>query len=289
MKTCQVLSLSGGGSFGSLEIGILSNIVPSFSPDIITGVSAGALNAGFLSHYQDNLSQGVDELHQLYASLDNDQIYKRDLLNFENSWSYYSTEPLRHTIRRQLETRNTTTTNKKITLIGTTNLYTGLLDKYHFESLSKPDQEELLLATSAIPLLFPPIHFQNQLYVDGGVLANEILFGFDEFMNTCDFYNITFITSHANFETITKIDSFSEYMKRLVNMVVTNFDNQLSEVISEESSKGKCSTIKGDIHFYYPDPTKIASYSVLDFSHGDELYQIGKQNTIYEYYPYCPK
>lgn len=282
MTICNILGLSGGGSYGAIEVGILSQL--QLQPiDIITGISAGGLNAGLLSYYFHNISQGIDKLHEMYTSLSDDQIYSRDLLNIEKSWSYYSTEPLRQTIHKELETNEYIVKGK--TVIGATNIYTGLLDKFQFETFSKQEQEQILLATSAIPLLFPPVSFQDQLYVDGGVIANEILYGFEQF-TTCDYYNITFIASHAGVESITHIDSLTDYVKRLFSMVITDFDNELSEIISEKSN-GKCSNLKGEIHYYYPDPDKLASFSVLDFSHGEELFALGQQHHIYEYYPYC--
>lgn len=48
---CNVLALSGGGAFGAVEMGILDGLVASgrapTSYDILTGISAGGLNAGF--------------------------------------------------------------------------------------------------------------------------------------------------------------------------------------------------------------------------------------------------
>lgn len=43
------LSFSGGGSFGAVEIGILKRIneIEPKNYDLYTGISAGALNAGF--------------------------------------------------------------------------------------------------------------------------------------------------------------------------------------------------------------------------------------------------
>ena len=51
-KVCNILSFSGAGSFGAVEVGILdrmSSSLPTF--DMLTGVSAGGLNVGFLSYY----------------------------------------------------------------------------------------------------------------------------------------------------------------------------------------------------------------------------------------------
>lgn len=47
---CRVLSLSGGGSKGAYEVGVMQTIVNSLEAphnqyDVITGVSVGAINA----------------------------------------------------------------------------------------------------------------------------------------------------------------------------------------------------------------------------------------------------
>ena len=58
--TFNQLAFSGGGAFGAVEIGILKRI-NELNPkkyDMYTGISAGGLNAGFLSFY-DDLSVGV--------------------------------------------------------------------------------------------------------------------------------------------------------------------------------------------------------------------------------------
>jgi len=49
------LSFSGGGAFGAVEIGIIKKIRESYAVpyERYTGISAGGLNAGFLSHYAD--------------------------------------------------------------------------------------------------------------------------------------------------------------------------------------------------------------------------------------------
>ena len=55
------LSFSGGGSFGAVEIGIAKQIAekePTKAYDLYTGISAGALNSGFLSYYKD-LNTGI--------------------------------------------------------------------------------------------------------------------------------------------------------------------------------------------------------------------------------------
>ena len=50
INCCKVLTLSGGGVYGSFESGVLSKLFEQNSTyDIITGISSGSLNAGYLS------------------------------------------------------------------------------------------------------------------------------------------------------------------------------------------------------------------------------------------------
>ena len=55
------LSLSGGGSYGAIQIGILKKVIETDykNYDLYTGISTGALNAGILSYYSD-INVGTD-------------------------------------------------------------------------------------------------------------------------------------------------------------------------------------------------------------------------------------
>ena len=52
--TCRVLAMSGGGSLGAIESGVVSNLVHNYnrSWDFLTGVSAGGLNAGWMRCFE---------------------------------------------------------------------------------------------------------------------------------------------------------------------------------------------------------------------------------------------
>ena len=71
------LAFSGGGAFGAVEIGILKKIY-ELEPkkyDMYTGISAGGLNAGFLSFY-DDLSIGIKRAETLYSNMRNFKVYE---------------------------------------------------------------------------------------------------------------------------------------------------------------------------------------------------------------------
>ena len=169
--TFNQLAFSGGGAFGAVEIGILKRI-NELNPkkyDMYTGISAGGLNAGFLSFY-DDLSVGIKRAESLYSDMRNFKVYR---LLPETGVSLLNTEALFDTLTTVVNKMP----NKAVvkTMIGATNLYTGKLDVFQFDTKTAEDQVKILMSTSAIPIVFPPISYNNYLYADGGTLSNELL------------------------------------------------------------------------------------------------------------------
>lgn len=289
IDTCNILSFSGAGSFGAVEAGMLNNILssqPGIQYDMITGVSAGGLNAGFLAYYNDGkrLQDGVQNLRAIYNSMTNDDVYVRDIMDITTNWAYYDTSVLRKTLKQQLEKLDTEITHP--TLVGSTNLNTGNLDIFRFDKSTKPEQLNILMATSAIPFLFPPekivVDGITNVYVDGGAISNEIISGVMSYIN-CNRYNITFITASEKMEANNNIDSLQVFAKRVVEVIVTNFNNQLASIISNP-----CETnVRGNINYCYPKTDKLNNYSFLDFNNGEVLYNIGNDYLVCDVYNYC--
>jgi predicted patatin/cPLA2 family phospholipase len=283
-QSCDILSFSGGGSFGAVEVGILSKIALD-KYDMITGVSAGGLNAGFLSYYNSdniNLKDGINNLANIYIGMNNSDVYKHNFDQIQRTWSYYDTEPLRTTINSELLKMELTKLKPtKPTLIGSTNLNIGFFEIFEFEKKTLKEQVDILMATSAIPFVFPPQHINNNYYIDGGAIANEILNGIEGYLE-CEYYNITFITSSEKINQIKTIDSLETYAKRIIQVVLNDFNNELAEII-----QNTCENPKGKINYCYASSDKLENYSILDFSHGNELYNIGKNEFICEEHNYC--
>ena len=296
MKTCNILSFSGAGSFGAVEVGILdrmSSSLPTF--DMLTGVSAGGLNVGFLSYYSvsgSSLTQGITELKNTYFEMSNDSVFQHNTAQIARTWSYYDTAPLRKTIESKLAPlsyRGIPT----VALIGSTNLNDGTFQIFQFEKESKLRQVQIMMATSAIPLAFPPENIQGTYYVDGGAVANEIISGVESFLaKGCDKYNFTFITASEGLAQVKTIDSFNDYVRRVVKVVMTDFNNELAEIIDAPCTSGTASgttssSSKGAIQICHPVGDYLSKYSSMDFSYGKELYEIGYNHFTCDSYPYC--
>ena len=73
--------LDGGGARAAYQVGLLRCLVknrPDLELPIITGVSAGAINAAFLAARQGSLTDAVEALTRLWSTLTVDQVFRVD-------------------------------------------------------------------------------------------------------------------------------------------------------------------------------------------------------------------
>ena len=271
----EQISFSGGGAFGAVEIGILKRII-SENPkkyDRYTGISAGGLNSGFLSYYS-NINEGVKDAETMYSNIHNNDIY--EIMPITRN-SLLNTKPLKKT----LNTIVANMSNEPVieTIIGTVNLYTGNLDTYLYDStLDTDDKIKLLMSTSAIPVVFPPIQFKGYMYADGGTLSNELL----DIVHSPDYLNITYITPYDTMiEDDNAIDTIEEMIMRTFRVVKHNYNNPITQL------NQNCETPYGEINYYYVDDTSLSEYSMLNFNKGKELIDIGYLNTKSKKFKLC--
>ncbi len=118
--------LSGGGARGAYQVGflrVLAREFPDVVPGILTGVSAGGINAAYLAARQEPFAQRVEDLAAVWAGLHIDDVFRvdvRDLTSRLVRWggrlvsggrtllplarSLVDTDPLRGLLERMLQT-----------------------------------------------------------------------------------------------------------------------------------------------------------------------------------------
>lgn len=168
----RVLVMSGGGSHGAFEAGVVKSLVDKgVRWDAIAGVSVGALNAAVLCQFKkDEQAGAVLRLKEFWDQVKGNQsIYKRW---FPFGWlhglwkgSLYNTAPLQKTVHDQLDRGALNQSDVKL-LVGAVCLETG---EYTYVSGSDPNIQDWVLASSAFPGAFCPIKVRGNTYVDGGV------------------------------------------------------------------------------------------------------------------------
>jgi NTE family protein len=268
------LSFSGGGSFGAVEIGMLKRVleVDRKKYDLYTGISVGALNAGFLSYYSD-VNVGVKHIEKIYSSLKNKMVY--DILP-NTGISLLNSKPLQNTLSSFIHSMpNESMMN---TLVGTTNLYSGKLDIYNFKEQNNNDKILLLMASCALPGIFPPVKFNDCLYADGGILSNELI----EVLHDGRYLNITFITPHDDFiYDDSPVVSLRDVLCRTILALKNNFNQPMA------CMNQNCKYPIGEINKYYISSEILKNYNILNFEKGEELINIGYKNVLHKKYFIC--
>lgn len=272
--TINQLAFSGGGSFGAVEIGIAKHIAetePTKKYDLYTGISAGALNSGFLSYYKD-LNTGIKFAEKLYGEMHNRMVFE---LLPTTGVSVLNTAPLKKTLTGIVDTMPNEPVVK--TLIGATNLYSGNLDVFSFDQTNDDEKVLMLLSSSAIPGIFPPVEYNGNLYADGGTLSNELLQ-----VEHGGYLNITYITPYEGFlYNDSPITSLKDMLVRTFEIVSGNFNNPLVTMNQD------CETPIGEINKYFVKSDYLSGYSSMNFDHGTELIDIGYKYVSKKTYKIC--
>lgn len=270
-RTCSVLALSGGGAFGAVQAGIVNGLletgaIPS-RYDVITGISAGGLNAAFLSYYAD-VSAGIDELHGILSNLTTASVYKNGVLNILTDWSIYNNSPLESTLATVM-TNKIPEQGAPVTLIGASNVNTESLDVWHMNTLDTQDRIDVLMATSAIPMVFPPRHINGSYYVDGGVISNEMITQALGYVS-CTSYNVVYVSASSQGVAQT-VNGFFSYVSSVGHLLLDTFDNQLAQYQS-----ARCPYPRGTLYACFPTSPALKSYSILNFDYGAQLWELGR-------------
>jgi NTE family protein len=270
------LSFSGGGAFGAVEIGILKRLtkIDNKNYDLYTGISAGALNSGILSYFED-IRDGVDFAEKTYSNLKNRDVYE---LLPSTGLSIFNTKPLHNTLTRIICSMSGKP--KITTLIGATNLYSGNLDVYTFEENDDSNKVLLLMSSSAIPGLFPPITYKSYMYADGGALSNALIQAV--YSNNNKYINITYITPYDGVVYDDEpLKTLGQVLKRTVEIVHNNYNDPLATINQD------CRVQVGEINKYYVRSEHLKGYNIMNFDKGAELIDIGYRNMEHKKYKLC--
>lgn len=218
MKSCEgekgplALVLSGGGARGAYQVGFLRYLArahPELRPDILTGVSAGALNAAFLATSRKPFAGAVADLSELWAGLTIDRVFNVDAFDLARNamrWGLrlvsggsraapkvrglVDARPLAELTREALDPDGTgllgvreriASGEMKALAITTTSYATGQTitfvecegcatwERSNRKAVLTQIRIEHVLASAALPFFFPAVEIDGQWYGDGGV------------------------------------------------------------------------------------------------------------------------
>lgn len=162
--------LAGGGSLGAVEVGMLQALLEAgVTPDLVIGASVGAINAAHFVGLPD--LEGIERLRAIWAGLHRRDIFRfsplNGLLNLLSRRNHL-VDPgsLRRLLERSLPYRNLEEAAIPFHVVAT-DVLTGLE-----LVISTGPVVEAVLASSAIPGVFPPVALKGRHLMDGGVASN---------------------------------------------------------------------------------------------------------------------
>lgn len=168
--TATAFVLSGGGSLGAVQVGMLHALVErDVRPDLIVGSSVGAINGAWFAGRPD--PAGVDELARIWVSVRRHDVFPihplAGLVGFLGVRSHLVPHgSLQALIRRHLPFARLEEARLPIHVVAT-EVTTG-----EEVLLSRGDAVQAVLASAAIPGVYPPVRIGSHELMDGGVVNN---------------------------------------------------------------------------------------------------------------------
>jgi len=164
------LVLSGGGTRGAVQIGMLQVLTEhGFVPDRIYGSSVGAVNGAAFAG--DPTREGVQRMTEIWQSLTRDIVYPQGRLH--GPWLYLQQRDsvfVNAGLRKVIE-EGITFERLEDAVIPVEVVATSLTDGRERWFTYGP-AVEAVLASSAVPAIFPPVEIDEERFIDGGVVNN---------------------------------------------------------------------------------------------------------------------
>jgi NTE family protein len=206
----KALVLPGAGARGAYQIGVLkavASLLPRGAPNpfaIITGTSAGAINAAVLAGRCANFERAVADMERVWANFRADQVYRTDSwtmlksslrwfaaivtggLGAHNPHSLLDNTPLRALLERNVrfggieraiqhgQLDAVAVTASGYTTARSVTFFQGRPDLKPWarvRRIGRPARLDVehLMASAAVPFVFPPVRIGNEFYGDGSM------------------------------------------------------------------------------------------------------------------------
>lgn len=165
----------GGGRWGAVEVGMLQALAESeIRPDLVLGTSIGAFNGSVVA--DDSGPEGVQRLRDLWSEIGVANIFKGGLV--DRMKNVATLKPAIHeTDELRLILQHVHGTARRIEDLSVPFQCVAASIQHSAEHwFTDGPLIEAILASSAIPALFPPVEIDGEHFYDGG-LVNSVPVG----------------------------------------------------------------------------------------------------------------
>lgn len=235
------IALGGGGARGFAHLGVLEALAEKgIKPDIISGVSAGAIAGAFIAAGK-SPREALEIIRKYkFTDLTKFNIPKNGL---------FSLEKMRKIVKDHIKVNNIEDLEIPL-IIGASNMLSGKIE--YFTSGNLADRVE---ASAAIPVLFSPVNIDGQLYSDGGIFDNVPTRPLKDKAKKIIAVGISPI------QEIKELTSLVQVASRMFHLAVNP---------SKEQIIAQCDV--------FIEPLELCNYDVMDTKHADKIFEIGYEH-----------
>jgi len=235
------LVLSGGGTRGFAHLGVIEALnEKGIQPDVISGVSAGAITGAFIA-----AGKSPKETMEFFKK---GWFFKYSKTQIPVD-GFFKLDGLKKVIDKEIEIKNIEDLAVPL-FIGVSNLNKGTIEYINHGPIG-----QWVLASSSIPVLFSPVKIGDYLYSDGGIIDNIPI---EPIKNDCEkiiVVNITPLNPKEKLKNLIQVTSRTFYMNVNANQ---NMVHQYATVFIE--------------------PEGINRYDILNRSKAYELFKLGYES-----------
>jgi NTE family protein len=172
-KTCDAKTafvLAGGGSLGAVQVGMLKALTRAgIAPDLVVGASVGAINGAYFAAQPDDA--GVKRLERIWSRLHRADIFPLSPLNsllaiLGRRDHLIPSSPLRSLVESELPCEKLENARIPCYVVAT-----DVLDGTEVSIAAGP-LATALLASAAIPAVFPHVTLDGRHLMDGAIANN---------------------------------------------------------------------------------------------------------------------
>lgn len=275
----RALCLSGGGSKGAYQIGVLKALCErGVGWTSVHGISVGALNAAWFAmnppeKQAESFPGLLDVWNRVKTSKDIYTPWAPFYLNYIASmWkgSLNSGAPLRKLVAEFWDTERVLKAGVTLT-VGCVSLTTT---RYHSIDQTNPNIFEYILASSHLPVVFEPLEVDGELWVDGGIRHQIPIL--DALRENPDVIDVIITQPITNYDTAMVATSSIKSAIAVSLRGASCFSDQVffedcMDVLSIIKEDGKRHNIK--INFFVP--SKLPNTDSMDFD-GETIQRVIK-------------
>jgi len=170
MPSATAFVLGGGGDLGAHQVGMLGALIEvGITPDLVVGTSIGSINGAIIA--ADPSGRSVEALTELWTTLDRSGVFGGSIFSkvatFARSGTHLSdNRVLRELLEEILPVRRIDDLAVNFECVAAS------IEHATAHYFSTGPLVEAILASSAVPGMFPPVEIDGEHFLDGGLVSS---------------------------------------------------------------------------------------------------------------------